>query len=77
MKTVGELKEFIKHLSDDTPLVNYQIDMEKSGYRNNVFCKVVNMKTETRETCDAFDGARYKYEVMVESEDGVPCLKIN
>ena len=41
MKTVGELKEFIKNLPDDMPLVNYQSSMERSGYQNNVFCSVV------------------------------------
>lgn len=77
MKTVGELKALIKDLPDDTPIVTYKSDMEKSGYQKNVSCSVTNMKAETREAYDAFDGIRYKYEVMVESADGVPCLRIN
>ena len=77
MKTVGELKEFIKNLPDDMPLVNYQSNMERSGYQNNVFCSVVNMKKETRETWDRFDGISYTYETMVRSADGIPCLEID
>ena len=77
MKTVRELKEFIKNLPDDMPLVNYQSNMERSGYQNNVFCSVVNMKKETRETWDRFDGISYTYEAMVNSADGIPCLKID
>lgn len=76
MKTVGELKEFIKNLPDDMPLVNYKKDMETSGYRNNVYCRVDNMVEETRETWDRFDYTSYSYQVMVDSKDGIPCLKI-
>lgn len=77
IKTVGELKEFIKNLPDDMPLVNYQRDMEKRGYQNNVFCSVVNMKKTTRATWDRFDGTPYSYEVFVESKDGISCLEID
>ena len=76
MKTVGELKEFIKDLPDDMLLTMYHSNMEKSGYRNNVFCQINKMEKETRETWDRFDGTSYKYDVMVESKEGVPCLKI-
>ena len=77
MKTVGEIKEFIKNLPDNMPLANYQSNMERSGYQNNVFCSVVNMKHKTEETWDRFDGTPYTYEVMVRSADGIPCLKID
>lgn len=77
MKTVGELKEFIKDLPNDMLLVNYQSDMEKSGYQNKLFCDVINMKTERKKTWDRFDGTPYSYEVMVETEDGTPCLRIH
>lgn len=77
MKTVGELKEFIKNLPDDMLLTSYHQNMEKSGYQNSLYCHVDNMQTETRETWDRFDGTYYTYEVMVKSADGVPCLNIN
>ena len=76
MKTVGELKEFIKDLPDDMLLTSYRSNMEKSGYENDLYCHVDTMKKETRETWDRFDGTYYTYEVMVKSEDGVPCLNI-
>lgn len=77
IKTVGELKEFIKDLPDDMLLVNYKRDMEKRGYQNKMFCNVANMKKETIATFDAFDGIPYNYEVFIESEEGVLCLIIN
>ena len=76
MKTVGELKEFIKDLPDDMLLVNYENDMETRGYRNRVSCRVDNMEKETKTTWDRFDGTSYNYEVFVESKNGIPCLKI-
>ena len=76
MKTVGELKEFIKNLPDNMLLAHYRRDMETSGYRNNVYCSVDNMIEETKETWDRFDYTPYSYQVMVDSEDGIPCLKI-
>lgn len=77
MKTVGELKAFIENLSDDMPLVSYQSDIEKSGYQNGLFCKVVSMQKETRGTYDYFDGCYYTYDVMVQYDDGILCLAIN
>lgn len=77
IKTIGDLKKFIKNLPDDTLVVKYQRDMEKSGYQNNVFCNITNMKKETKRTWDSFDYISYSYEVFVESEDGISCLEIN
>ena len=77
MKTVGELKKFIKELPDDMLLANYESNMETRGYRNRLLCEVVNMKRETKGTYDAFDGTYYTYEVLVSAEDGTPCLRIS
>ena len=33
VRTVRHLKEAIKDLPDDTPIISYQSDMEKSGYQ--------------------------------------------
>ena len=77
MKTVGELKEFIKDLPDDMLLANYESNMEINGYRNRLSCDVVNMKTETKHSWDRFDGTDYSYEVLERAEDGVPCLIIS
>ena len=77
MKTVGELREFIKDLPDDMLIVQYRSNMEKHGYENGVYCDVANMQKETKHTWDRFDGTDYSYEVFVSSEDGVPCLKLS
>jgi hypothetical protein len=77
MKTVGELKEFIKDLPDNMMLLNFQSDMEKNGYVNRLFCSVAYMKKETRQSWDRFDGTPYSYEVFIKSEYGIPCLKFN
>lgn len=77
IETVGELREFIKDLSDDTLIVNYQNDKEKSGYQNNMLCSVANMENKTKATYDWFDGTPYSYEVFVESKDGATCLLVN
>ena len=75
MKTVGELKEFIKDLPDDLLLVTFKSDMETSGYRNDIDCMFANMEVETRHAFDSFDGTYFSYEVMVDSKGGKPCLK--
>ena len=77
MKTVGELKKFINDLPDDMLLVNYKNDMEISGYMNKLLCDVVNMKKETDGAYDAFDGTYFAYEVLVETDDGMPCLRFS
>lgn len=77
IKTIGDLKEFIKNLPDDMLVVKYQKDMEKRGYQNNAFCNITNMKKETKTAYDSFDYISYSYEVFVESEDGISCLEIN
>ena len=77
MKTVGELKEFIKDLPDDMLLVKYRSDMETSGYQNSFYCDVATMKKEVKNTWDRFDGTNYSYEVFETSKDGSSCLRIS
>lgn len=79
MKTVKELKDFIKDLPDDMLLAHYKDTMETSGYFVGLSCDVVNMKEETRYTWDRFDGTDYSYEVLLTSidESGDPYLRIN
>lgn len=77
-RTVGELKEYIKNLPDDTPIVSYQSDMEKSGYQSISCASTQKMVTEKRETYDAFDYTPYSYTVFSPSDDdtGTLCLVI-
>ena len=81
MKTVGELKEFIKDLPDDMKIVSYQSDLlERYGYFNNLSCNVANMKKTLRHTWDRFDYTAYSYNVYVKqkekSKGTVCCLMI-
>lgn len=78
-KTVGELKEYIKNLPDDTPIISYQSDMEKSGYQSISCASTQKMVTEKRETYDAFDYTPYSYTVFSPSNDdtGTLCLVID
>lgn len=77
-RTVGELKEYIKNLPDDTPIISYQSDMEKSGYQSISCASTQKMVTEKRETYDAFDYTPYSYTVFSPSKDdtGTLCLVI-
>lgn len=78
IRTVGELKEFIKDLADDTPVIMYKSNMEKSGYQAKVGIRAENMVSERRETYDAFDYTPYTYEVFSPTHDdtGTLCLLI-
>lgn len=78
-KTVGELKEYIKNLPDDTPIISYKSDMEKCGYQGISSVDSLFMNSEKRDTYDAFDYTPYSYDVFVPTEDGsgTLCLVIN
>lgn len=79
LMTVKELKEAIKDLPDDSPIISYKSDMEKSGYQGISGVDSMLMVTEKRETYDAFDYTPYTYTVFSPSEDGsgTLCLVIN
>lgn len=74
--TVGELREQIKYLPDDTLVVTYHQGMEQSGYMNKAFLHTENMESCLKNTWDAFDGTPYSYSALVPSKDGTPCLII-
>lgn len=78
VRTVRHLKEAIKDLPDDTPIISYQSDMEKSGYQSISCASTQKMVTEKRETYDAFDYTPYSYTVFSPSKDdtGTLCLVI-
>lgn len=74
IKTVGDLKEFLEKLPNNTPIVRYSHDMEKSGYFDGVWPRVQTMKKVTRHTYDAFDYEPYSYEVYEYDESGKKVL---
>ena len=79
VRTVRHLKEAIKDLPDDTPIISYQQDMEKRGYQGISGIEPMIMVKEKKETYDAFDFTPYSYTVFSPSEDGsgTLCLVID
>lgn len=77
-RTVGELKEYIKNLPDDTLIISYQSDMENRGYQSISCAYTQKMVSEEREIYDAFDYTPYSCTVFSPSEDdsGTLCLVI-
>lgn len=77
MNTVGELKEFIKDLDDNMPLVKRSDNFELRGAIDvGIYPIVENFKTEIREFVDGFDYETYYHEVYVRDKEGTECLQI-
>ena len=76
--TVGELKDFIKDLPDDTPVVAFRYGVLTGGYQTNVGIRAENMISEKHETYDALGRPSYTYEVFSPTHDdtGTFCLLI-
>lgn len=76
MRTVGELKEFLKDLNDDMPIVKRSVNFELRGAIDigGIYLKVEKFKTETREFVDGFDYEKYSHDVYVSDENGIECL---
>ena len=69
IRTVGELKDFIKDLSDDTPVVAFRYGVVTGGYQANVSISAQNMISEKHETYDALGRPSYTYEVFSPTHD--------
>ena len=76
IKTVGELKKLLADMPDDTPIVAYQSNMEKSGYMQGMWADKKKMAKSVKHTIDAFDYTPYSYEVFEESKIGTDTLCI-
>ena len=74
MKTVKELKEFLKDLPDDTPIVQFTSNMERDGYLLGASARVATMTKTKKSTWDRFDGTPYSYEIFVPSDKGIQTL---
>ena len=69
---VKELIEKLQKLDPELEIIQYQSDMERSGYQKvNLYPKV-----ETRRTWDRFDGTDYSYDVFVPAEKGEDGQKV-
>lgn len=77
MKTVGELKEFLKGLDDNMPLVSTSDNPElKDSVIFGANAAVSKFRVETRQFIDTFDYTAYLEKVCVNDENGVECLWI-
>jgi hypothetical protein len=61
----GELKEILKDIPDDTPIVVYRSNMEGSGYTDEYTRVHLEKMVRVKETrVDAFDHEAYTVEVL-------------
>lgn len=74
MKTVGELKQFLKNLPDDMPMVIHRTNMERYGYVQEVSPYVAATVEKTETTVDTFDYTIYPYTRFALDAEGVPTL---
>lgn len=63
MITVGQLRETIKDLPDDTSILSYLPDVKKNGYKGISCASTRNPVSERIKTYDAFDYMPYSYTV--------------
>lgn len=77
MKTVGELKDFIKNLNDNMPIVKHSDNFElKNAIDIGIYPKVDKFKIERKEFIDGFDYETYYHDVYINDENGIECLQI-
>ncbi len=77
METVGELKEFIKDLDDEMPIIKHSDNFELHGAMDiGIYPRVGKFKTETRQFVDGFDYETYYHDVYVNDKNGIECLQI-
>ncbi len=77
MKTVGELKEFIKNLDDNMPLVSVSNNFElKGSLVSGARARVERFNIKNQQFVDAFDHTVYYEEVYVSNKNGTECLQI-
>lgn len=77
LNTVGELKDFIKNLDDNMPLVKQSDNFELHGAIDIGICpQVEKFRTETRKFMDSFDYKTYNHEIYINDENGIECFQI-
>lgn len=78
-ETVGELRNHIKDLPDDTPVLSLTSNTMEIGqeYVTGVSINVEKYVPEKISCYDAFDGMDYTTTVYRENKSGISCLVIN
>lgn len=70
IKTVGELKEFLKEFPDDMTIVKFVNGMEYRGYEEGIFPPTTaNMSMVKKRCVDAFDYTAYTVELFVSTNE--------
>lgn len=76
--TVGKLKEYIKELDDNMPLLATSDNFElNGGITQGIHPNVAGFSVVRKEFLDAFDYERYHNDVYVYDGNGQMCLKIS
>ena len=77
MKTVGELKEFLKNLDDNMPLVAPANNLQlKNPIVSDIPVRVESFNIEKKQIEDGFDYSVYYKDVYSKNENGIKCLQI-
>lgn len=78
--TVGELKEMLKDMPDDTPIVKRDSNFELRGaitQASKYDLSIQSYRSERQTFMDAFDGTAYQHEVFImDDENGKPMLMV-
>ena len=77
MKTVKELKEFLKDLPDDMLILKKSDNFELRGAIDaGIYVKVGKYKATMETFVDGFDYESYQHEVYQMDDNGIECLQI-
>ena len=76
IETVGQLKELIANIPDDTKLLTFLETAGKSRYLNKCIIRVEEMKARTEMVQDEFDYCAYEETVYDKVHNGEICLLI-
>lgn len=74
IRTVGELKDFIKDLPDDALVVAFRHGIVTWGYHTNVSISAENMISEKHKSYDALGRPSYIHEVFSPTHDDTGTL---
>lgn len=76
IQTVGQLKEKIAELPDDTKILTFWETNGKSRYLNQCVIRIENMQGRTEMVQDEFDYCAYEETVFNKVHNGEICLII-
>ena len=72
ISTIGELKEAIKNISDDTTLIKYKSDMEQRGYQEGLYLGDISNYTKVIMSSMSNEQVRDAFPFICKRQDGTP-----